>query len=630
MIKKERLIAMGLSVIMIASVAACGNQTSDTANTTETAGQTEVLTQAEQTSENEIESENQDSVTDVTKISDISVESQSETIDGEIYSGQLETGAEYFVYIPNCEDYGIRPTSNPVLIVYGNEKYTRDSAKETAISSGLAEIADKEKSPVFFINPKGDTWMAEDVDSYLAVKSMISDSSSVVYDDEGRSKTESENEDGETTVTYAYPGTVSRMYVFAEGAGADFAYENLAKGVYGGGQYMGNSIWRPVGLYLLNAASENLVDFTSVDCEDYEYAENDLAREVPVVIVNGTDAMQEAFASINVSDNTVLQTADDISSIEDAKASLISAYDSLLEHHITRDMGYGVSLMDLKSANELELTETKETFTASNGTVVTYYQFVPQNMDSAQDGSIPLVFGFHGGGSSAENYTWSSGWNEVAGENGFMFVSVDRHVDLEDEIMELLEHLEDEYSQIDQTRIYASGFSMGSIKSSLLGFNHDDVFAAIAPTNAISFLDAEHGNIVPVFYNAGENSYFNMPSMMEGTKAEIPTTNLDGREVFVNLLVNNKVIASADDYSFDENADSMFGIAPSEEEVKDCAENYNVQETIRYYYSEDGICYTVMSTTSNAGHEPIREVTRNAWKFMSQFSRNADGSLSIN
>lgn len=626
MIKKERLIAMGLSVIMIASIAACSNQVpNNTVENTETVTQTEQQIQTEQ----ETEAEAQDVANQVSQISDISVESQSETIDGEVYSGELETGAQYFAYIPKCEDYGVRPTSNPVLIVYGNEKYTQDSAKETAMSSGLAEIADKEKAPIFFVNPKGDQWTSDDADSYLAVRGMISDSSSAVYDDEGRSKTEAENEDGEKTVTYAYPGTVTRMYVFAEGAGADFAYENLAKGVYGNGQYMGNSIWRPVGLYLLNGMSENIVDFSDVDSEDYEYAENDVAREVPVVIVNGTDAMQQAFNSINSSENTVVQTEDSITSIKDAKTSLINAYNSILEHHITRDMGYGVSLMNLESANELGLVETKETFTASNGNVVTYYQFVPENMDAEQDGSVPFVFGFHGGGNSAENYTWSSGWNEIAGENDFMYVAVDRHVDLEDEIMELLEYLESEYTQIDQTRIYASGFSMGSIKSSLLGFKHDDVFAAISPTNAISFLDAEHGNIVPVFYNAGENSHFNMPFMMEGKMAEIPTTNLDGREAFANLLVNNKVIDSVDDYSFNENADSMFGIAPSDKEVKDCAENYNVKETIRYYDSEDGHCYTVMSTTSNAGHEPIREVTRNAWKFMSQFSRNADGTLNV-
>ena len=180
---------------------------------------------------------------------------------------------------------------------------------------------------------------------------------------------------------------------------------------------------------------------------------------------------------------------------------------------------------------------------------------------------------------------------------------------------------------------------MGSIMSSLLGFNYDDVFAAIAPTNAISFLEPAHGNIVPVFYNAGENSHFNLPFMMDGSHAEVPTTNTDGREAVLSLMVNNHVMTQeeADAYEWPEldegfvpsfvTGDSKYGIEADETETEACEMYYGVDETIRYYNSDDGNCYTVMSSTAYAGHEPIWTVSENAWEFMSQFSRDEDGSV---
>ena len=182
---------------------------------------------------------------------------------------------------------------------------------------------------------------------------------------------------------------------------------------------------------------------------------------------------------------------------------------------------------------------------------------------------------------------------------------------------------------------------MGSIMSSLLGFNYDDVFAAIAPTNAISFLEPAHGNIVPVFYNAGENSHFNLPFMMEGAMAEVPTTNIEGRDKFLALMVNNGVMTQeeADAYEWPElndefvpsfaTGDAKYGIEADETVTVNCDMYYGVEETIRYYNSADGNCYTAFSSATYAGHEPLWTVSQNAWDFMSRFSRNADGTISV-
>ena len=72
---------------------------------------------------------------------DTSVEEMSSAIDGTVYEGTLSTGASYFAYIPENENYGNRATSDPILIVYGDSAFTADSAKETVIESGISNLS---------------------------------------------------------------------------------------------------------------------------------------------------------------------------------------------------------------------------------------------------------------------------------------------------------------------------------------------------------------------------------------------------------------------------------------------------------------------------------------------------------
>ena len=586
---------------------------------------------------------------EVPVIGDTSVEAVSAEIDGTVYQGELSTGATYFAYIPANDNYGNRATSNPLLVVYGDAAFTAESAKDTVIASGLGAIADHEQGPVILVNPLGDTWTEEDQASYIAVKDMFSDGTGNGYGmynqegNEGKSAAVT-NEDGSETPG-SYPGTCTRYYVFAEGSGADFAYEYLAQGIFSAAQYVGNAVWKPTGLFLLNAKSQEAVDLKGATAEDYAHLENDAARPVPAVIVNGSEAVQNAFAELE-EDSYYQICESEATNLAEVKTELLAAYDDILEHYWTRDMGEGISLLPIRSAAAQGLVESKETFTSESGLEVIYYQYLPEEYETMEEGSLPLVLGFHGGGNDAEMFVWSSGWAEVAADHDFMLVSVDQHVALQTDenlgiVLEIVKALEEKYPVIDASRVYATGFSMGSIMSSLLGFNYDDVFAAIAPTNAISFLEPTHGNIVPVFYNAGENSHFNLPFMMEGAMAEVPTTNIEGRDKFLALMVNNGVMTQeeADAFEWPElndefvpsfaSGDAKYGVEADETVTVNCDMYYGVEETIRYYNSADGNCYTVLSSATYAGHEPLWTVSQNAWDFMSRFSRNADGTISV-
>ena len=67
---------------------------------------------------------------------------------------------------------------------------------------------------------------------------------------------------------------------------------------------------------------------------------------------------------------------------------------------------------------------------------------------------------------------------------------------------------------VDASRVYATGYSMGGMKSWTLGFERPDRFAAIAPTEGIpgmgkvSLPDPDRS--IPTFWVAGEKEFYNL------------------------------------------------------------------------------------------------------------------------
>lgn len=121
------------------------------------------------------------------------------------------------------------------------------------------------------------------------------------------------------------------------------------------------------------------------------------------------------------------------------------------------------------------------------------------------DVNWPLVFEFHGSGSSPTEQAKISGLRAIAEEEGFILVRpkaayyrpnseyVTWNVDLHDSdiddvlfVQELIKYLSAQYS-IDSSRIYATGFSGGGRMSSRIACDLSEQIAAIAPVGGIRF-----------------------------------------------------------------------------------------------------------------------------------------------
>jgi polyhydroxybutyrate depolymerase len=135
-----------------------------------------------------------------------------------------------------------------------------------------------------------------------------------------------------------------------------------------------------------------------------------------------------------------------------------------------------------------------------DGQMREYIQYVPPIYDGSTP--VPVVFAFHGLGDSMENMygigmnfvadtanfivivpqaltdaVAGTAWNSLAGIAGVYFPN--ETIDDVGFVMAMIDTLADHYN-IDFSRIYATGFSMGGFFTNRLACEHPEVFAAVA------------------------------------------------------------------------------------------------------------------------------------------------------
>ena len=532
--------------------------------------------------------------------SGINVEALSDTISGTIHVDKLSTGAKAYIYVPDNELYGIRATVAPILIVYGNEPFSSESALETVYNSGLAAIADMEQTPVVLVNPLGEAWAEEDAGSLEAVKQLFADGT----DNEVRKSDyylDGKNEDG------AYAGSYTRLYLFGDGTGADFIYSQLSKGVPGAGHFFGNAVYKPHAAFLMNPTVAEAIDLAETD-----------AREVPVVLVNAPEEVASAYTALNTSVETVELQSDTTEGFD--SELLLRAYHDVMEHYMVRvQSSVGLeycetTLLRIPSNEELGLTEEKKEYTFEDGTALSYYQW------ASGEENLPFLAVMHGSGSSAESLVWSAAIQELAAEYGFNLISMENYAnaDLDDDkLIEVIDFAAAE-TKSDTSRLYVGGFSLGSMRSWGLISKYSDHFAGAVLMNGfnLGMNEESFSGAIPVFAYGGAESFLadflEFPSAEENTQEKA-------------LLTANGV---TENFEFD--PEYTWGMEPTQVYTVEAEDLPDLAIEISEFASADGTVMTAFGSASSAGHEPLRVAAEEGWKLISKFSRQEDGSLQIN
>ncbi len=130
----------------------------------------------------------------------------------------------------------------------------------------------------------------------------------------------------------------------------------------------------------------------------------------------------------------------------------------------------------------------------NNGFKHTWYEYVPESVKNGTK-KVPMVIYFHGINCTALYGAEQSGWAAIAKKEGFIAVfpnpAIEERWNVWDDdrlpsdmafIMALIRHMKETYP-VDETRIYASGFSMGSMMTNAITCSYPEVFAGALACN---------------------------------------------------------------------------------------------------------------------------------------------------
>ena len=385
-------------------------------------------------------------------------------------------GSRFYLYSPSHPnlDFDMSRMLNSVVFVYPDKPYyTKEKAWEALTKTGLLDMAEKEAAYIIMPLPvAGDTWSQADLKLYYESQYYLAGGDVYNY----------------PSMQYKRLVFNNLQYVIAEGNGSTFVNNILSQhaervaGILNFGGKIDKSVKEGLALpaYLVNADKTAVSYYRAVNNADTEAKpgefENSSYKVKKVITAKGgnafdagiiADAWKQIFsrtARACVTDNVVLDNK--------VKSEWV-----LMER--PNYMELGIKRVDHKKQK------------LADGTITTWYDFVPDRVMANPKIKVPLVITLHGMGDDPVYQADSNGWTAKAAEKGFIVISPDypgATAEGEKVVMAILEYARKTYP-IDESRVYLAGFSMGGATTAMIGLKNTDKFAAIAPMGATGYND---------------------------------------------------------------------------------------------------------------------------------------------
>lgn len=290
----------------------------------------------------------------------------------------------------------------------------------------------------------------------------------------------------------------------------------------------------------------------------------------------------------------------------------------------------------------------------------TWYEYIPPQLRGTNE-KVPLVFYFHGVNCVPLYGAEQSNWHDIADRENLIVVypaptrnkawnihnSSGEPGDF-DYILALIEHMKTVHP-IDETRIYATGFSMGGMMTHAIASCYPEVFAAVAPFNAFDFGYFKTPQAVADRTGSGNDSRFQEVQATQRRMADAKRAEWDYRmPLFQSAGLDDGLIASwpiteeTDDERFKTinrwmdinnissngmalNKETLTGIAADESFYEDGEERFFHQR----WHSKDAGAPSLLELVlvKRMPHAIVPVEVEYAWNFLKRFSRRKDGTL---
>ena len=532
--------------------------------------------------------------------------------------GGEPVGGAFYVYAPEHPHMYDMLSSflNGTIFVYPDAPVADEGAALALIQDlGLDENA--ERFPAYIVIPapvSGGSWSEADADLFWNIQFWLAG---------GEITFATEPPQGE----YVRHVMNALLYVLGEGSGATFVNNVLSQNAqriagiatFGGEIDEGLPRGLAVPAYLVNASEDAAAYWKTVnevDTEEGNVSYNSSYIQKKVITAEGGDTfdrenVQTAWRDLlsrtmrlGVAVNVVITT-------QDRSDWVLMDWLQLSE--------IGLNLHSFEWNAETGEAEYYDEYMTKSADTVHFY--VPEAVEENPEEAVPLVVVLHGMGDDPLNVVVGCGWAQKAVDENFIMISPS--TEDTDYVMGLVEYAESLYN-IDRSRVYITGFSMGGANTSNVGKAHPEVFAAIAPMGAAG------GSVVEGF----DNDAWDLPvCMIVGSIDENNITadeNGDpmitgimgmGLDSIDQALAINGIDAGERDYA----ANPFWGYAPDEYYTV-------VDKDLEWQFSDfysDGYENPVveMVTLVGAAHSNADYMATVAWDFLSRFTRAEDGSL---
>lgn len=547
--------------------------------------------------------------------------------------------------IYNCVSAGNRMNTN--LLVYTDAVFeNKDAAQKYLTDMGLTKIADEATGSIVLVTPvapdKG--FGVADQYAYYLLQSAMCNIGYSVKDKDG------------ITEYYAdagYFGGLTYRYLIGVDGGATFLNDYISTTF--------DDVSRIAGMLLVGGQMEKI---------------RKVAYTVPAWLVNPTDITLERYKTANETDScgrngendlyynqkhplqqvvvTRVNTPDLASCVKNAyydmftnamripvvKSGLYTGSTKFADYKWNQapySLGKRNAIINGRTRDGINVIEHQEErfsqYKASNGEyVTTWFEFLPDEVldKTATEHSIPLLLCNHGGGDDPIQAVDELGWLTLAGEKRIAIVA-ERHSSenlsaglkdptpfdtASDVLPALVRYMLETYPQLDPSRVYVSGYSMGGSCTNRAVYGDASLFAAAVnmsgtPYTHLDGQEKQFENIdIPMMLTTCTYDTFTHYDSANGHIADDFQMNINDYLTYNGM----KTV----DFDFETYPMSGFkGDVYRETMINDEYPNYTW-----FFLNDQGAPMVGLNIIEFIPHGLYQEYAPLAWNYMKQFSRD--------